>query len=465
MTEQMRAFLELIDAGSFSRAVECAQKIMADKTCDEKISNEIHHRVSWMHRVKRDYPYSREQMINRCSRYFNDFSSKLFEEWDASGFFQKRIIDGEERYLRSAVSNLCFRYPDIRALRQFAFTGKQALLDSYQVMSKQADKDAAKTFNWSFRFDLNITCPLKKGDHLKVWLPFPLEFDHQSVTYDPARFPDSVTTQTHEDYPGTAYIERVFSSEDDRKFSLEYQTKTAYRLNYIQPAKVQPLPSDSRFGMDLKTIAQFGIYLKSDEMHISSSDALVEKTKQVIQNEQNPWNQAFLIYLWLGSAMKYSYAREYSTQTDIAETTFQRGYGDCGELTLLYISMCRIAGIPARWQSGWTFFPGWKHGIHDWCEIYLKPYGWVPVDPVVPVNFASEDCGADPAKIVQVLEFFFGNMDPFRLYLNRNHGLELNPEKQDIRSDDVDFQRGEVEVNGKNVFYDGFNYKMTVKEM
>ena len=31
------------------------------------------------------------------------------------------------------------------------------------------------------------------------------------------------------------------------------------------------------------------------------------------------------------------------------------------------------------WQSGWLLHPA-HVGLHDWCEIYLAPYGWLPVD-------------------------------------------------------------------------------------
>lgn len=41
--------------------------------------------------------------------------------------------------------------------------------------------------------------------------------------------------------------------------------------------------------------------------------------------------------------------------------------------------MCRIAGIPARQQSGFNFTPD-NTGAHVWSEIYLPVKGWVPLD-------------------------------------------------------------------------------------
>jgi hypothetical protein len=51
---------------------------------------------------------------------------------------------------------------------------------------------------------------------------------------------------------------------------------------------------------------------------------------------------------------------------------------DCGQEALLFITLCRLNGIPAHWETGWTTGP--DKNMHDWCEIYLAPYGWVPAD-------------------------------------------------------------------------------------
>ena len=88
--------------------------------------------------------------------------------------------------------------------------------------------------------------------------------------------------------------------------------------------------------------------------------------------ESNPLVRARSIYNWMTENFLYSHAVEYSTLKDISEYCLDRRRGDCGQLALLYITLCRINGIPARWQSGWWIFPGGKT-IHDWAEIYLQP--------------------------------------------------------------------------------------------
>ena len=44
--------------------------------------------------------------------------------------------------------------------------------------------------------------------------------------------------------------------------------------------------------------------------------------------------------------------REYFTISNISEYAATNLKGDCGVQAILFITLCRIAGIPAKWQSG-----------------------------------------------------------------------------------------------------------------
>ena len=48
---------------------------------------------------------------------------------------------------------------------------------------------------------------------------------------------------------------------------------------------------------------------------------------------------------------------------------------------------------------------------------------------------------------------------------NGDHEQQLQPAKQSFRSDDVDFQRGELECNGTNIYFNHYHSAFTVKEM
>ena len=61
---------------------------------------------------------------------------------------------------------------------------------------------------------------------------------------------------------------------------------------------------------------------------------------------------------------------------------------------------------------------------------------------------------ADP----KVEEFFFGHMDPYRFIVNLDYARPLTPPKQSFRSEPNDFQVGEIEIDGRNLFYDEWNW-------
>ncbi len=92
---------------------------------------------------------------------------------------------------------------------------------------------------------------------------------------------------------------------------------------------------------------------------------------------------------------------EYSTYT-VTEVprsplhTIRDPRGDCDDLSLLFITMCRSQGIPSFMQGGlilgesidmdetdWSghyryVFEG--AGWHAWAMVYVPPWGWLPVD-------------------------------------------------------------------------------------
>ena len=48
---------------------------------------------------------------------------------------------------------------------------------------------------------------------------------------------------------------------------------------------------------------------------------------------------------------------------------------------------------------------------------------------------------------------------------NSDHSQALTPPKNTMRSDDVDFQRGELEYGDQNIYLNKFAYNLTLKEV
>ncbi|KAG0771036.1 hypothetical protein G6F22_016847 [Rhizopus arrhizus] len=108
-------------------------------------------------------------------------------------------------------------------------------------------------------------------------------------------------------------------------------------------------------------------------------------------------------------------------------------------------------GIPARWQSGMVFSGDGSgyNNLHDWGQVYLAPYGWLPMDVTT---------GALASDVPALRDFYLGGLDGYRIAFNDDFGQALVPAKQHFRSETGDSQRGEAEWAGGNLYFDQWSY-------
>ena len=137
----------------------------------------------------------------------------------------------------------------------------------------------------------------------------------------------------------------------------------------------------------------------------------------------------------------YRYQPDYACLENISENCAKSGWGDCGVMALLFITLCRIAGVPARWQSGLYVTPQ-SAGAHDWAQFYIAPYGWLWAD----CSFGS---GAHRVGNETRRRHYFGNLDPLRMVANREFYAQLTPPDEQLRNDPYDNQTGEANLNGR----------------
>ncbi len=110
-------------------------------------------------------------------------------------------------------------------------------------------------------------------------------------------------------------------------------------------------------------------YLKPSPYINSEDRTIILAAKQAVTGKENGWNQAEAIFDWVRERIEYRFDRKIKS----ARKALDDGYGDCEEMTSLFIAMCRVVRIPAR--AVWV--PG-----HCYPEFYLEdPQGtghWYP---------------------------------------------------------------------------------------
>jgi sugar lactone lactonase YvrE len=121
-------------------------------------------------------------------------------------------------------------------------------------------------------------------------------------------------------------------------------------------------------------------YLEDHEKFQIAHPVIQQAVREVVGDEKNPYWIMRDIFDYINANMYYEMTGGWNT----APTVLARGNGSCSEYALVFISMCRAAGIPARY-AGSVVVRGEDASMddvfHRWAEVYLPGYGWIPVDP------------------------------------------------------------------------------------
>jgi hypothetical protein len=446
--------------GEFARA----DAVLASALAVDGLAPETRRALEWererLRRIRLDYSHTDDSLFAALSQAVRDLTRAEFNRWIREGRFDSRVIDGERRYVASSVSNLFFRHPRLRARRLTA--GDAPELPQRFLETARSIREAARTAGTPYVLPrrLEVTMELtvnavatSEGERVRCWLPIPRRQPNQEG-FTLGRAEPAVVAFAPENAPlRSAYFEQAASAGRETRFRLEYRYQTCGVWFDLQPERVSALdPSDPEL-----------VPFRAEAPHVRFSAPMRRLARELAGRENNPLRRARRYYDWIARHIRYSYAREYSTLPNLGEYCLENRYGDCGQETFLFMTLCRLSGIPARWQSGWSLFPG-AQTIHDWCEIYLAPYGWVPVDPYMGIYATQYAPALNGAERRALRDFYFGGLDPYRLVANSDHCQPLSPPKVSFRSDPVDFQRGEVEVAGRNVYFGDFTYRLDWRE-
>ncbi len=385
-------------------------------------------------------------------KYYPNADSTQITKWEESKALEYRMINGEKWYFRRADENLFRIDTEAKHLKTKLEGKERAGRDEVterhirQVLSEPSNKkNLYAKHEWDFHFWLFFTenSGLVNNELIKVWLPMPQTELHRqtnvSIKYTNRNV--KINTGTH----ATAYMEGLYNANDTTKFEITY--------SFTTHAEYNPLPKCFKHKKADSNNPELKQYLTERAPHCLFTEKITSLADSIVDNEKRPYYQARKLFTAIRKLYPWAGACEYSIIQNIPEYVIDNRHGDCGQVTLLYIAMCRYLGIPARWQSGFMLHPGWDN-LHDWCEIYIEGMGWIPVD----VSFGVQQWGKTEAERY----FYFGGIDAYRLIINTDWGAELEPKKNFERSETVDFQRGECETENKNLYFDKWKSRFTV---
>ncbi|MDD2805704.1 MAG: transglutaminase domain-containing protein [Elusimicrobiales bacterium] len=377
-----------------------------------------------LERLRLAYPYDRRAAQKILRGRLKNFRNAELDAWIKAGYAAPRLIDGRERFMSSFASNIVFCDSRLkRRLKVQDTAGEESL---GKAMAR-VDELLAGAPPARYRVRARVTLTLKKNPAGKVrcWLPFPRVGDQVSAA--------RLLAASHEKYrlaPPGAEQRTIYFETRAKRFWAEFE----YEISEWLPGgpKQGPVPAAAKR------------YLREEPPHIVFTPQVRALAKAIVGKEKDPYGKARRIYGWLTANLTYNFTLPYGVFENISERCLADLKGDCGFQALAFITLCRAAGVPAKWQSGWALRPG-RAGYHDWAMFYAGR--WRPAD----ISFGTSRRRAGQEKRRW---FYFGNLDGGRMVANSEMGAPLWPRKRHWRTDPTDNQSGEAETAAGNLYYD-----------
>ena len=441
-----------IDAGHFKAADTAITGALAQPGLSADTRNALAFQRERMRRILLDFTLSADDVKARVRKQIPDLSDAEFAKWNAAGLFEHQVIDGRTLYFKRSPGNLFRLSPEAvarRAVQTPIGDGPMEALNDHQraIYKTALAEHRSSVLPRRLRMTQTLTVDadaVPAGETVRAWIPYPRSVPGQQ---EDIRYVASVPAQ-HRIAPESAmqrtvYPEKPAVAGQKTVFSVTYELTVSAQYHAIDPGKVQA-----------ETITpELAPFVAERAPHIVFTDAMRKFSHDAVGDEKNPYRIAQKLFAAV-DRIPWAGAREYSTISNISDYALHAGHADCGQQTLLLMTLLRLNGIPTRWQSGMVYSDDGSHysNIHDWGYLYLAPYGWVPMD--VTTGRLQPGPGDDKS-----LEWFYlGGLDNYRIAFNDDFGRRFQPTKRHFRSDDVDSQRGEAEWRGGNLYFDQLGY-------
>ncbi len=455
MAESANSVQALIDRGAFAEAEALLRAKVADTQAP--ITEGAAVQLEILRRTRQDFPLDEQQVLAQVRKSIPDATLDDLAKWRAAKQLQSRVIDGQVRYFRRAVSNL-YRFseeakqrkdaqvePAKAAAKRFDLTEHVAELVALATATEQIEIYPVH-HRVSYQLSVKPQNPrVMPGAVVRAWLPFPQDYRQQRDVKLIDSHPPVTTIAENGAPHRTLYFEQTIEDASEvPSFRAEFEFVTSAYCPKIDPSQVEPYDTGGEL---------YQKYTAERLPHIELSTTVRKLAAEIIGDETNALEKSIRIFRWVSKQIPWCGEMEYCTIPSLSAKGLQTRRGDCGVQGMTFITLCRAAGVPARWQSGWETKPG-QENMHDWSEIYVEPWGWLPVDASYGVR--EHD---DP----RVQNFLCGHMDPYRMIVNLDYARPLQPEKVSFRSEPNDFQRGEIEIDGHNLYFDEWTWQFDVE--
>ena len=368
-----------------------------------------------------------------------EFTDEEFDEYVDDRRIRWIYINGEMRFFNRFFSSLCKAAPGFAQRADMVLPGVESAVSGSQGdgLLDISMKNMMAHGSVTNRIRIRASVKLKDeyfipGMFIRAHLPIPAACQQQSDIRIEKVWPENAMIAPENAPQRTICWEEHM--EENHEFIVEY--------SYLHTA----VYTDAYNGRGITGTYDFD--LQEQAPHIVFTPYLKDLCRELTEGITDPLMKARAFYDFITVNMKYTFMPGYFVLENLVEDCARNFTGDCGIFALLFLTLCRCAGIPAQWQSGLTAEPDFIGG-HDWVRFYVEPYGWIFADP-------SYGTGAVRVHKEERRKFYFGNLDPYRMVANREFQTNFTVPKEQWRADPYDNQLGEMETSDHGYTFDEY---------
>ncbi len=414
-----------IYSGYFQKARNLID-IYLSRSIPEVLKKRLEYQKEIIKRLEAEYIYSFDQAYKIFKENLIDFTKEELKFLQDERYTDWIYIDGQLRFHKRILENTSKVHPSIRRRLKNGYD------DSMEKYTAKIVREIMEEGQAQYRIQARSGLKMKDSyfkpmKTLYVHLPLPNQGrsmeDIEILKYN---------LEPREVSP-LGYPQRTAFFRENLNYNL------GFTLDYAYTSKVKYLNLDP----NIVSEKQPNFYLQEELPHLRFTPFLRSLAKEIVGQEKNPLTKARKIYNYISQNIQYSFMRNYGSIDNIPEYAAYNLKGDCGVQALLFICLCRIVGIPSKWESGMITSP-YGFSPHDWAEFYIEPYGWVYADPSfggLYLRHGEKD----------LWNYYFGNIDPFRLVYNSEFNYNFYPDKKHLRIDPYDNQTGELEYDDRPI--------------
>lgn len=434
--------LRMKQHGDYNNAIKLIDIRLQDKNLPQCLRYCLEVQREMMVRMPIEFPYTYSEALSIIREHIPDFTKEEFDNIIAQRKIRWAYVNGEFRIFNRFFSSLVKAYAGFAARANQTLPGVESAVGGVPLLdySMQKMKDNGSMTN---RIRIRATAKVKDdvfkpGMFVRVHLPIPSACEQQSDIKIEKIYPEHADIAPEDALHRTVCWEE--NLEENHEFMVEY--------SYTHKAKYHDLENEKAVP------GTYDFDLEEQPPHIVFTPYMKALVKELTEGVTDPLEKARIFYDFITLNMSYTFMPSYFLLENIPDTCAQNFNGDCGVFALLFITLCRCAGIPAQWQSGFTAEPDFCGG-HDWVRFYVEPQGWLFAD-------CSYGVSANRNKNEERRKFYFGNLDPYRMVANSAFAAPFTVNKDFWRADPYDNQVGEIETDERGLTYEEYERSKVV---